>query len=242
MPNILVTANYNLINKNLGPNQFEFEKYREITNLCVESYKRNLAELDEVILLEGNASNYHRMFEAIFYKTTEIYKTKDCNMIWTDSDCICVKPTEIFGKYDYFVMFDSQDVFCAYNSIDPKCYAHLKPWMMSNIRYYPRGKITEKIWEAAYCVAEEWKDVWAYECIIYNAMFHAQGFSKEQINRLINPLLNCQYQRGQTDWGIMEKAHIIHVQSSRNRDIAIDKMRTLLAGNYTMQELRGKDK
>jgi len=237
MANILITACYDLNDKEgLDKKRLLiFNKYRQLTDLCIRSFRKNLKDLDEVIVLEGLAENYHRMFQDIYYRIKKIYQAGDCNILWVDSDSVCIKPTEIFGKYDKFVMFDIQNQFCSYShKVEPKLYYHLKPWMMSNVRYYPVGAITNEMWETGDKIASDWKDVWAYECIIYNTLFHMQGMSPEEIReKIYDPRLNFQDIGGHnsTNPSISlhhNGPHIMHIHGSRNVDAAIKAMTTYL--------------
>lgn len=222
--NLLVTACYNLKDKTaLSKRRFVFNKYQKLTTMCLKSFRKNLKDLDEVLVLEGTAENYHRMFQDIYYRIKKIYQAGDCNILWVDSDSVCVKPTRIFGRYDKFVMFDIQNQYCHFSKrVSEDLYKHLIPWMMSNVRYYPAGAITDKMWEMGDKIAENWVDVWAYECIIYNTLFHAQGMTREEIEKdIYNPRLNHQNISGDKVSLVPPDARIIHVHSTRDINKAL---------------------
>lgn len=233
MVNILVTACYS-VEDNIGMRRdvpFKFDKYRRITDMCVKSFCKNLEGIDDVVVLEGVFENYHRMFQDIYYKIREIYQTRKCNILFVDADDLCIRPTRIFGKYDKFVMFDIQNRHCSYRSkkIPSTVYSHLKPWMMSNVRYYPMGAVTEKMWKMGDNLAENWVDVWAYECIIYNTLFHAQGISEKEINETIyDKNLNYQSISAIKSGHVPKSVKIIHLHSARNMDRVIEVMSMLM--------------
>ena len=234
MTNTLVTACYEVENKGgmRGDVPFLIDKYRTITELCVKSFLKNLEGIDEVIVLEGKIDNYHRMFEDIYYKIQDMYKNRNSNILFVDADDLCIRPTRIFDEYDKFVMFDIQNQHCAYRTplVSGELYQHLKPWMMSNVRYYPKGAVTEEMWEMGDKIAENWVDVWAYECIIYNTLFHSQGFSEEEIRkRIYNPSLNFQSIISKIDSKtIPNHVQIIHLHSARDMDRVIETMKVLM--------------
>ena len=225
MHNIFMTSCYKIEGETYG--NVHYNGYKELTELCVKSFCKNLADIDEVVILNREVNSYHDMNKDIYAKIKKRYFANDCNILYVDSDIVCVKPHRIFGIYNNFRMFDVQKIFqYAYPENVPKyMYACFQRWWMSNVRYYPAG-IKQLVWEVGDSLVENWIDVWAFECIIYNSMFYAQ--KDPNTNFVGNPLLNCQYVPGQTDEAILKDAKIIHVQSTRGIDEAIKRVREVL--------------
>lgn len=232
MKNILVTACYQLENSGyFKQKNFNHKHYMALTDLCVKSFKENLEDLDEIIVLDGIQPNYHKMFYTIYCKIFNLYHNTKCNILWVDSDNVCIRPTKIFNLFNHFAMFFYSNQFCKYPSEVPlQLYSHLIPWMMSNVRYYPANKMSSGLWEKGTKLAEKWINVWAYECIIYNKLFHSQGLSKEEmLNLYFKPELNCQYIGKQTNYNVLPYANIIHVQSTRGVIDGLSRMKEVLA-------------
>ena len=171
--NIFATACYEVENMYGLTN---FQDYAKMTELCVESFKKNLVGLDDVIVLKGKAPNYHELFKEVYWRVKDIHLAyNNCNILFADSDTICLKPVEIFEKFNKFAMFLIANEF-QFSFRDPVCLSLVKslsPWMMANLRYYPNN-MDKKLWDIGDDLAYSWIDEWAYDTIIYNKMFHAQ--------------------------------------------------------------------
>jgi hypothetical protein len=221
--NILITACYEVDNMYGTTNK---ESYKELTMRSVNSFIRNLVDLDEVIILTGKKWNYHQLFQDIYWQIRTIQQNRrPCNILWSDSDNFCVKPLEVFGKFDKFSMFFNIEFFknefvydsCKYLTKD------LSPWMMANLRYYPET-MDKKLWDIGDDLTYSWIEDWAYECIIYNKMFHAQGIT--DFSEYIKPEWNvqCEGPAGMISPEMVRDATIIHCHSTRGSDMAIEKM------------------
>lgn len=231
MINILITARYELKDKNFL--KADTNDYFQIHELCSASFEKYLLDIDEHIVLAGIKDNYHEMLKDIFFRIKHIHLNCSCNILFADSDMMCIKPVSIFSNYDKFWMFCAtpNDIYCKYpKSVNRKLYFHLKPWFMSNLRYYPRY-MDSKVWDTGTELANNWIDVWAYECIIYNAMLHSQhdnlsngyGYLKWKYH---NPVLNYQYGiKGFKNDIPLGQAEIIHFGSSRGSKKVIAEMK-----------------
>ena len=230
--NIHITANYKITNTMYNPNKCKTEDYEEISQICSDSFKKNLKNLDKSIILVGEKPSYHELFKEIFYKQMDMYKWNDCNILWTDADTICIKPTEIFDKFENFNMFWDDSIYCNFPAVVPRnLYKGLIPWMMSNIRYFPKG-LPNSMWELGEPLAKKWINVWAYECIIYNTMFHSQKSIKDEHgvvkNKYLLPEYNFQMIRSKKYPNMeMKDANIVHFHSSRGSKDTIRKMKKI---------------
>ena len=105
MKNILVTACYE-VDHMYGLGEVKYEDYQNINKKCVESFENNLKDLDQSIILDGHVDTYHKLFQEIYWRIKDIYRNNQpCNLLWSDSDNICLRPVEIFNKFDKFAMF-----------------------------------------------------------------------------------------------------------------------------------------
>ena len=225
MINYFITSNYNITGETYGDvNRLGYE---ELTKLCNESFKKNLLNDFKIITLKGTAPSYHVMNRNIYDRIKQLYFGENCNILYVDSDTVCVKPTDIFGTSDHFRMYEIRNQFrSAFPANVPKYLFECFPqWFMSNLRYYPAG-MDQSCWDAGDALVKDWIDVWAYECIIYNAMFYVQKVRDPLEYQ--NQLLNFQYVPGQTDESMLEHAQIIHVQATRGIDEAIKRAKEIL--------------
>jgi hypothetical protein len=228
MKNIFITALYRLIRD--SSRKSISSDYEEIHKLCVDSFLKNLSGIDRHIVLSGNKNTSHDMFKEIFYRIKDIYHSEPCNIIFTDADTLCVKPVNIFNKYNTFSMFliSITGKFSTYKKVPKRLWKSLKPWFMSNVRYYPHG-LNDTVWRTGTELANKWINVWAYECIIYNSMIHSQfdGMSYTEIKKTYHkPEFNYFYATDHFDMDIpLEEARIIHFAGSRGSKEVLNKMR-----------------
>lgn len=221
MINTLVIANYKVEKHGYG--KTDTSDFSEIYKSCIASYSKNLKDLDEVMTFGGKVATYHDMFKTIFLGLRDMQMKGERNIVFVDADTLCVKPTEIFDKHQGFNMFLNTpgDMYHdAYPKKVPKgLYKDLTPWFLSNVRYYP-ADMDDALWDTVSGLYNQWINVWAYECIIWNAMLHAQcqGMTYYEIRKDYHrPWLNHQYQikNFKNEVGL-EDAHIIHFHSSRD--------------------------
>jgi hypothetical protein len=224
--NIFATACYKITKNRYG--EYEHDEYRQLTDICIESFNKRLLDIDRVELLGGTVDSYHMMNKNIYQKLKALNK-EGHNILYVDSDTICRYPTELFGSTNVFTMYDIRNNFCSFpKCVDPELYQGLKPWFMSNVRYYP-ANMKQRIWDIGDSIYNRWVDVWAYECIIYNAMIH-ESSKGENIEDYYQPEYNCQWVDGQTDFELMKYSSIIHVQATRGIKEAIIKADIILRG------------
>jgi hypothetical protein len=100
----------------------------------------------------------------------------------------------------------------------------LYPWMMANLRYYPI-QMHPSIWTVGDAYASDWIDDWAYDCIIYNAMFHCQAITN--YNRYHKPEWNRLVVQGITDSDI-NNSTIIHCAATRGSGLSLDNINKAL--------------
>jgi hypothetical protein len=222
MKNLLITAQYEVTNM-YGTTKPE--DYKELTDRCLKSFTKNLKDIDDTITLIGEVNTYHELFQQIYKHIRQIYKDqRPCNILWVDSDNICLRPVEIFGKFKDFAMFYSVEQYRTSFVMEEclKLTKNLSPWMMANIRYYPNN-MKQFIWEIGDDLAYSWIEDWAYETIIYNAMFHGQ---KIDANEYIKPEWNVQGEGSleSITKELIKDAVILHCHSTRNSGLAIQKM------------------
>lgn len=225
MKNILVTANYDVKVMYAHDGHTEPGDYRQLTNICTKSFRENLVGLDEIVILSGSVDDFHQLFKEIYWKIKEIWHKNPCNILWTDSDNLCLKPLDIFGKWDKFSMFFSANEYkdCFVYGSSLTLTKNLIPWMMANLRYYP-ATMNRQLWEIGDDLAYSWIEEWAYETIIYNKMFHSQDITDFKPYHIPAWNVQCEGPVGMVNPEIVRDSTIIHCQSTRGSREAIEKM------------------
>ena len=220
--NLLATACYKVDNMYGNTNH---EDYVKLTEKCCKSFLANLKDLHKVVIFDGHKENFSDLFQELYYKVKDYYlKNQPCNILFVDSDTICLKPVSIFNQWDKFAMFNSaeQHRHSYFNSQCLNLVQNLTPWMMANVRYYPAG-LPDSIWDIGDDLAYSWIDEWAYDTIIYNKMFHSQDLN---IINFLRPELNFQVEGdlGMISRETVRDASILHCHATRNSNMAIQKM------------------
>jgi len=226
MKNIFLTACYE-VNQMYG--NTSYKDYQKLTEICCGSFIKNLKELTGVKVLEGKKDNYHELFKELYWKVKEIYlSNQPCNILFTDSDTVCLNPISIFDEFKQFAMFNTKvgEPF-QYSYSNPNCLSlvkNLTPWMMANIRYYPSG-LPYSIWDVGDDFAYSWIEEWAYDCIIYNSMFHSQEIT--DYNKYHNPRWNNLVVGGITD-DVINNSDIIHCAGTRGTSLSLENINKAL--------------
>lgn len=226
MRNFFITAFYEVENRYAHEAETSKEEYKQLTMKCVNSFMQNVVDLDEVIILTGKKRTYHELFQDIYWNIRNLhFKNHPCNILWSDSDNICLKPLNIFGNSDMFSMYYSagEHQFSFINQVCLDLVKNLSPWMMANLRYYP-ASMDKMLWEIGDDLAYSWIDEWAYETIIYNKMFHAQEISNYQDFMKPEWNVQCSGPVGAVSPEMVRDATIIHCHSTRGTRNALEKM------------------
>jgi hypothetical protein len=196
-----------------------FESYLAMHEVSAESYRAFLQGDWELKFITGEVEQINQAFEKTFWAIHDLWHSEPCNILYTDPDTIAVKPVEIFGQHQKFLMF---------NHTDPKQFDRPNPYNRSypnffnaGVRYFP-ATMDEKIWQLGTAMASNW-DYATYdtEQIILNAMLWDQGVSVEQA---LQPTVAWQLFHPNLEFGqqwngcSISDAKILHLHSSRGAD------------------------
>jgi hypothetical protein len=194
--------------------------YSRMNDLSEASFAHNLQGDWEIINLVSDARDVNHVFRQQFRAIYELWAKEPCNILYCGPDTQMVKPTEIFGKYDNFLMW---------NYTDPKKYGPCEHYLNADIRYYPSTMI-EGAWAFGLKMIDH-LDWWNGDQVLYNIMVWCQGLSHEQV---IDPrmawqgfMLPMQSKEYGDAWNNcrLEDAHIIHWAGSRGADRTVEMMR-----------------
>lgn len=205
--------------------------YVALRDLCVESFKKNLIGLDEIWPLGGRFKDYHEMFRFKYEALKSLWFGKQlgyrCNILYADLDNLCVKPVDIFSAFEDMQLFcmssDSGYLDSLRGTVSDKLLTGVEPWFVANVKYFP-ATMSEEVWAAGDRIASKWIDVWSFECLVYNTMFHAQNISN--VSAYHRPEYSYQVPvRGKYRNSIpFDKAKILHFHSTRGSREAIKRM------------------
>ena len=198
--------------------------YEKMNELSKHSFFHNLAGDWSLINLISDATDVNHVFRQQFRAIWDIWSTEPCNILYCGSDTQMIKPTEVFGKYQHFLMW---------NYTDPKSLGDCAHFLNADIRYYP-AEMDRDLFSAG---LEQIKSMneWNGDQLLYNKMVWDQGLVPEQV---IDPkmayqgpwLPGDQAAKDFTDqWNgcRFEDAHIVHWHGSRHAQLKLDLMQSI---------------
>lgn len=198
--------------------------YEKMSRLSEASFFENLLGDWEYIKLESTANDVNHVFRQQFRAIYEIWNSEPCNIFYCGSDVQVLKPTEIFGKYKHFLLF---------NYTDPKSLDEYDHFLNADIRYYP-AEMDHNMFEQALRDVENATE-WNNDQKLYNRMVWSQGLTPAQV---IDPLVAYQGPWLPGDKNTIEftnawngcnldDANIVHWHGSRNAPAKLNLMQLI---------------
>ena len=206
-----------------------YNLYKQLQLLSKSSYKHFLQGDWEYVLLEAEVDNVLEVFKYNFKQIDDLRKQHGpCNILFGGLDTQMLKPTEMFGRWDNFMMF---------NYTDPKSHREFTHHLNDDVQYYPHTmseetwELGEKYWEQR----EEHPDRhWGFDQLRHNAMFWSQNIEDPR-----HPEMNYMCMRMRQivpesiawheEWNQFPflAAHILHFCASRQSASVITTMKWL---------------
>lgn len=196
--------------------------YDTMFRYSLASARRYLKGAWEPVVFTEPAESRVEMFKSNWRRISDLWHSEPCNVLYLDSDTIFLKPTEIFGRFDEYRLF---------NWTTPPRHEQFEHYFNAAVRYHPHT-MRQETWDIGEEMAQNWNlDIWDQEQIIFNRMFWSQGLDFEDALR---PELNWQAptgtainelaQHAQFNSFPIQHVRILHYHgtrgSSRGQDIA----------------------
>lgn len=197
--------------------------YQRMHKVSELSFQHLLQGEWEYIFLSAEVEDVAQTFRDQFFEIYDIWRREPCNILYCGPDTQMVQPTEVFGRYQHFLMW---------NYTDPKSYLNIPHFLNADIRYYP-AEMTQECWDIGLERAKNIQ-VWNDDQIIYNEMVWGQGLTPEQV---IDPTMafqgfmmpdNYDYAESWNGCSI-EDVKIIHWHGSRGAEAKLAAMRDISA-------------
>ena len=202
-----------------------YDWYMKMHDISLKSFEKHLQGDWEFIFFNKEVENIQEVFKDHFFEIYDIWKQGDTNILYCGPDNIMMKPTEFFGKYDDFRMFNYTD---PKSSVEPNHYdIQHKHFFNADVRYYP-STMSQDIWDMGLEMAENWDfNSWNTEQFILNKMLWDQ--EGRTLENTLDPTVA--YQGHQlfieeweqrkaysNEWNTcdIKDAQIIHLHGSRN--------------------------
>lgn len=165
-----------------------------------------------IVFTESSPSRVE-MFKANWQRIWDLWHSEPCNILYLDSDTVFLKPTEIFGRWTDYRLF---------NWSTPPRTDEFEHYFNAAVRYYP-STMSAETWAVGQEIADRWNlEIWDQEQIIFNKMFWSQGIDFDDAH---HPELNWQAPGGKTLQDLenhqkinsrpLSAAHIIHYHGTR---------------------------
>lgn len=190
--------------------------WKEMIGLCKESFQKNLLGDWEFRVDRLNEKlPQGEIFYEFFKRMHQMWKDGH-NVLYINSDMICVKPTKIFGKYKRLTMFWHTD---------PTRTEEFPIHFNGGILYIP-ASLPKKIWDLGFDKYGEYmlqRDIpWATDQTVFNHMLYGQGVAPETfLNNKLHYLDKTPFLNEISK----EDAHILHYFGTRGREEAFNNMR-----------------
>ena len=202
-----------------------YDWYMKMHDISLRTFEKHLQGDWEFVFFNKEVENIQEVFKDHFFEIYDIWKQGDCNILYCGPDNIMMKPTEFFGQYDDFRMFNYTD---PKQSTEPNHYnIQHQHFFNADVRYYP-STMSQDIWDMGLEMAENWDfDSWNTEQFILNKMLWDQ--EGRTIENTLDPTVayqghqlfldNWEQRKAYSnEWNTcdLKQAHIIHLHGSRN--------------------------
>jgi len=199
-----------------------FELYGQMNEIGKSSFKHFLQGDWELINLVSEAQDVCHIFRQQFLAIYDIWRQEPCNILYCGADTQMIKPTEVFGKYDGFRLF---------NYTDPKSKPECEHYLNADVRYYP-STMSQEMWDT---VIPQVKNctTWGVDQLLYNWMVWSQGLPPEEI---VDPKMAYQgfmipqgSRELSDEWNgcKIEDANLIHWHGSRGAPLKLRVMQQI---------------
>lgn len=213
-----------------------YDWYMKMHDISLRSFEKHLQGDWEFVFFSKEVENILEVFKDHFFEIYDIWKQGDTNILYCGPDNLVMKPTEFFGKYDDFMMFNYTDPKI---SNEPNHYnIQHEHFFNADVRYYP-STMSQDIWDMGLKMAENWDfNSWNTEQFILNKMLWDQP--NRTLANTLDPLMAYQgHELYLQDWEKRKEysnkwngceikdAHIIHLHGSRNAEMKFELMEQL---------------
>lgn len=214
----------------LEGNQDLYQNYQIMYRMMLASWQRFSHQEFEPVLLTGEVENNREYCIENWRALRELWLREPCNIVWAGADTIMVQPTELFGRFKEYRLF---------NFTEPRTHAAVRQYYNDDIQYFPHT-MSEHTWAfGESLIPNMYTDPegnWGYDQVRHNHMFWQECMA---IDDRCHPDLAWQAMRMRSfdphvvawheRWNNCElsKARIIHFHASRGSDEVIEIMRQI---------------
>lgn len=219
--NILLKGLYKFT-KNLecqpGLLQNNFDTYKNMQELSIVTYRKNLLGNWRLVLIEEDKETIHGCFISALLKIKAIWHDNfPCNIFYTDADTLCVHPLDIFGKFNDFRLFADSDP------------VERGKYINGGVKYFP-STLIPKFWDDYTYYIDNWDyNHWAYDQNFQiELMLLQENFDSSASQSWVVKQIGFSHKQMIDDLGCNKFDHaILHFHSSQNPLFRLECMKNL---------------
>ena len=198
-----------------------YSSYAKMHEISVDSFKQNLQGSWELIELSEEQENIQTFYKNILVLIKKLWhENKDCNILYSDADTLCVKPLSIFGTFQDFRVFTDND--------PPKG----GDYFNGGVKYYP-SSLSKEFWDEIDLIIDNWDyTFWDYEQKAHTDLMLAQPeFDSTISQEWVVKQIGFSHRRLLDELNLDNlnntKQSILHFHSSQNPQFRVECMKTV---------------
>jgi len=204
----------------------QYDEYRAMYELSKASFEKNLNCLDDVVLFSGEDTHIQNVFRGDAFRIYDMWKNEPCNILFCGLDTLCIKETDIFDRFDDFMMFNYTEAGPKLENGMPAPVFGFDHYFNAHVRYYPHT-MSSNTWDIGMSMVNNWDySEWGMEQHILNSMLWSQDVT---FNDAYRPELAWQgiWDADKNGGVDIEDANIIHFHATRGAESVLDRMRRM---------------
>lgn len=214
----------------LEKNQDLYKNYQIMAKISKASFEKFCQEPFEYILWEEDALNSDDCTFKNWRDIKQLWHSEPCNVFWAGADTLMVRPTNIFGRWQEFRLF---------NYTDPKSHGVFVHYFNDDVRYFPASMSAETwdLGESLWSQRETSPDRhWGFDQNRHNQIFWSQPIPDQdrhhpEMNWMAMNLrsLDANVVAWHEHWNNcpINRANILHFNASRGSEATIRIMRVI---------------
>lgn len=155
----------------------QFKIYEEMVSIQIESLKKNISNVDEIIIVSGDYDTTEELFYEVFKKAYKLWTDGGGNILCSGADVLFINQVDIFGQYEDFTLFGPNAGDRVIDNV---------PISLDSLRYFPSTMekhifdMGMELWDVEIEKYKNGEDriSWEFEMFVFNKMFYTQRNGK----------------------------------------------------------------
>lgn len=155
----------------------QYKIYEEMVSVQIESVKKNIPNVDEIIIVSGEYDTTEELFYEVFRTAYKLWNSEECNILCSAADVLFINHVDIFGQYEDFTLFGPNAGDRVIDDV---------PISLDSVRYFPSTMeknifdMGMKLWDDEIKKYKNGETVisWEFEMFVFNKMFYTQRNGK----------------------------------------------------------------